>query len=200
MLKFQPTKVDGRKTRHLHRRPELLKALTDYVLDNGFAGLSPRPTADALGVTHSTLLRHFGSKANLISAIIEEVCADLVKRASDQVLDLTMPTDQILRGAWRQLCEPKEQRQFVVLFELVSLSAREAERYGALPKVLIEGLLEPIQENLQHNGWNPEEARQVATAILAQIRGLQLDLAITGDQQRVDQAMYRYIDMITAGH
>ena len=87
-----------------------------------------------------------------------------------------------------------------MLFELVSLSAREAERYGALPKVLIEGLLEPIQENLQHNGWNPEEARQVATAILAQIRGLQLDLAITGDQQRVDQAMYRYIDMITAGH
>ena len=35
--------------------------------------------------------------------------------------------------------------------------------------------------------------------ILAQIRGLQIDLAITGDQQRVDQAMHRYIEMIIAG-
>ena len=88
-------------------------------------------------------------------------------------------------------------RQFVVLFELVALSARDPARYGALPNVLIKGFLEPIQENLCYNGWNPEESRELATAILALIRGLQLDLAITGDLQRVNQAMYRYIDMIT---
>ena len=45
-----------------------------------------------------------------------------------------------------------------------------------------------------------EESRELATAILAQIRGLQLNSAITGDLQRVNQAMYRYIDMITAGN
>ncbi len=197
MHSTHPTSVDGRKSRHLHRRPELLKALTNHVLENGVASLSLRPTADALGVTHSTLLRHFGSKELLIAAIVEAVCAELVARATDQVTDLTIPTDQLLRGAWQQLCEPGQQRQFVVLFELVALSARDPARYGALPNVLIKGFLEPIQENLCYNGWNPEESRELATAILAQIRGLQLDLAITGDLQRVNQAMYRYIDMIT---
>ncbi len=198
MQSTHPTPVDGRKSRHLHRRSELLKALTDHVLENGVAGFSLRPTADALGVTHSTLLRHFGSKELLIAAIVEAVCAELVARATEQVTDLTIPTNQLLRGAWQQLCEHGQQRQFLVLFELVVLSARDSDRYGALPKVLIEGLLEPIEENLRHNDWNPEESRELATSILGQIRGLQLDLAITGDLQRVNQAMYRYIDMITA--
>lgn len=198
MLSTKPTKADGRKTRHLHRRPELLKAVTDYVLDHGIVGLSLRRTADALGVTHSTLLRHFDSKEFLIAAIVEVVCDELVSRAKNQQHDLTSSTNQMLKNAWKQLCEPSQRRQFVVLFELVALNAREPGRYGALPKVLVEGLLAPIQVNLQHNGWKPDEARQLATALLAQFRGLQLDLAITGDQQRVDQAMHRYIDMITA--
>ena len=127
MHRIKSTKADGRTTRHQERRPELLRAVTDHVLANGFASLSLRATAKALGVTHSTLLRHFGSKERLIVAIIEEVCADLVQRATEPVLDLTIPTDQILRGVWQQLCKPKEQRQFIVLFELVSLSIREPE-------------------------------------------------------------------------
>lgn len=198
MHSILPTAADGRKSRHLHRRPALLKALTDYVLDNGFTDLSLRQIAGALGVTHSTLLKHFGSKDLLIDEIVNEVCEELVARATDQVHDLTIPTDLMLRSAWRQLCKPSQRRQFIVLFELAALNAREPGRYGALPKVLIEGLLGPIQENLQHNGWNPEEARQLATSILAQIRGLQLDLAITNDRQRVDQAMHRFIDMMIA--
>ena len=193
-----PTKIDGRTTRHLHRRPELLKAVTDYVLDNGLAGLSLRPTADALGVTHSTLLRQFGSKDILIAEVVEGICAELVARVTGQASDLTIPTNQLLRSTWQQLCEPDERRQFLVLFELVALNARQPGRYGSFAELLVEDLLAPIDENLRHNGWTAEEARELATAILAQFRGLHLDLAITGDQQRVDQAMYRFIDLITA--
>ena len=191
-------KIDGRSTRHLHRRPELLEAVTDYVLDNGIAGLSLRPTADALGVTHSTLLRHFESKDLLIAEVIEGICAELVDRATGQVVDLAGPTGQMLRSNWQMFSEPSNQRQFLVLFEVVALNARHPGRYGSLADLLVERLLAPIEENLRHNGQNPQEARVLATAILAQVRGLHLDLAISGDQKRVDQAMYRYIDMVTA--
>ncbi len=34
----------------------------------------------------------------------------------------------------------------------------------------------------------PDRARVVAIALLAQIRGLQFDLAATGDRERVDRA------------
>lgn len=191
-------KVDGRTTRHVHRRSELLKAVTDYVLDNGVAALSLRPTADALGVTHSTLLRQFGSKDLLIAEVVEGICVELVGRATDQVVDLNMSTEQTLRSNWQQFCEPSHQRQFLVLFELVALNARQPDRFGSLAELLVEGMLAPIEENLRLNGRNPEEARQLATVILAQVRGLHLDLAITGDQRRVDQAWNRFVDMITA--
>ena len=36
--------------------------------------------------------------------------------------------------------------------------------------------------------------------ILAQIRGLHLDLALSNERQRADRAMQRYIDMITTQH
>lgn len=191
---------DGRTTRHLHRRPELLKAATNYVLDNGIAGLSLRPAAVALGVTHSTLLRHFESKDLLVAEVIKNICAELAERVTNPVGDLSIPTGQMLRSDWQHFSKPSERRKFLMLFELVALDAREPGRYGALADVLVEGLLAPIEKNLQHNGWDATEARELATAILAQARGLHLDLAITGDQQRVDRAMYRYIDMITASH
>jgi AcrR family transcriptional regulator len=35
-------RVDGRTLRFQHRRPELLAAATEYVLDHGIAGLSLR--------------------------------------------------------------------------------------------------------------------------------------------------------------
>lgn len=191
---------DGRTTRHLNRRPELLKAATDYVLETGIAGLSLRPAAEALGITHSTLIRHFESKDLLLAEIIEKICADHASQVAIQFGDPTIPTDQMLRSSWQYFSSPSERRKFIVMFELTALSAREPSQYGPLADALVESVLAPIAKNLQHNGWNPVEARELATTILAQVRGLHLDLAITGDHERVDQAMYRYIDMITARH
>lgn len=191
-------RVDGRTTRHEHRRPELLDAATNYVLDHGIAGFSLRPAAEALGVTHATLLRHFGSKEQLIIAVTGEICRDLVTRVTDLVGDLAAPTDHVLRTIWKHLCAPDERRQFLLLFELVAMNAREPGRYGSLSTMLLDELLAPLEENFTNNGHQPAAARELATGVLAQTRGLQLDLAISNDQLRADRAMHRYIDMITA--
>jgi hypothetical protein len=40
----------------------------------------------------------------------------------------------------------------------------------------------------RQDGWAPEDASALATLLLAQIRGLQLDLLVSGDRARVDRA------------
>lgn len=68
---MQDKRPDGRRVRHQHRRPELLEAVTEYILENGLTDLALRPLAVEIGVTHSTLLRHFSTKDDLIFAVIE---------------------------------------------------------------------------------------------------------------------------------
>jgi AcrR family transcriptional regulator len=78
-------RVDGRTLRFQHRRPELLAAATEYVLDRGIADLSLRPVAQSLGVTHATLLRHFSSKDELIKCVVEKIRTDLIAQVNQPI-------------------------------------------------------------------------------------------------------------------
>lgn len=188
-------RVDGRTLRHQHRRPELLEAAVEYVLEHGLAELSLRPMADELGVSHSTLIRHFGTKEKLVIEVMDSIRADLFNRPRASVVDA--PLAQVFRATWKRLCEPAERRQFVLLFEVVALQSRDPDRFGPLAPMLITDFLGPIEAALRNHGLSGRQVRDVATGYLALVRGLQLDLAVSGDQRRVDAAMNRYIDTIT---
>ena len=190
--------VDGRTLRYQHRRPELLAAAVEYILERGIAELSLRPMARELGVTHATLLRHFGTKEALVMEVVNSIREDLldqlVRSPGDRVPDTP---GRAMWAAWRQLSEPSERRQFVLLFELVAMHARDPSRFGSLAPMLVTDFLGPIEASLRSYGLSGREARALATGFLAQVRGLQLDLAVTGDQRRVDAAMKRYIETVT---
>jgi len=190
--------VDGRTLRHQHRRGELLAGAVEYILENGVAELTLRPLAKALGVTHATLLRHFGTKEQLVTEVITAIRVDMLDKLGASVGDIAaVPPARSMRTVWRQLCEPAERRQFALLFELAAIQAREPDRFGSLATVLIADFLQPIETSLRSLGLSRSEARAIATGFLAQVRGLQLDLAVSGDRRRVNAAMNRYIDLIT---
>jgi len=181
-------RVDGRTLRFQHRRPELLAAATEYVLDHGIAGLSLRPVAQALGVTHATLLRHFSSKDELIKCVVEKMRTDLFAQVTaDRELQEAGSTAQLLRITWRRLCEPKEQRQFLLLFETVAAKGWQSSDGGELARSM-DDFVDFIAGWLRQDGWVPEDASTLATLLLAQIRGLQLDLLVSGDRARADRA------------
>ena len=52
------------------RRAEWTSAATDYALEHGLIGLSLRPLAADLGTSDRMLLYHFGSKDELVAAIL----------------------------------------------------------------------------------------------------------------------------------
>ncbi|MDJ0491395.1 TetR/AcrR family transcriptional regulator [Rhodococcus qingshengii] len=191
-------RVDGRTLRHQHRRPELLAAATEYVLDHGIGEVSLRPIAQALGVTHATLLRHFSSKDELLLQVLEKIHADFRERLrSDDELRGADSASTFVQVVWHRLCDPREQRQFVLLFELVGRTAREPDRGGRIVQSIVNDWLMPIEERLMRDGWLPDDASIMATLILAQVRGLQLDLVMTGDHDRVDRAFASTVDLVT---
>jgi len=191
------SRIDGRTLRYQHRRPELLAAATEYVLDHGIGDISLRDMARALGVTHATLLRHFSSKEDLLLQVIAKIRADFAHQlASDDQMRSTQPASELLRATWIRLCEPAEQRQFALLFELVGRATREGGRVAELAQSTIGDWLSIVAEQLSRSGYPPQEADALATLLLAQVRGLQLDLLLTGDRTRVDRALEALIAMI----
>ena len=52
-------------------RETLLPLLAAYVLENGLADVSLRPLAKAAGTSDRMLLYHFGSKEELVAALLE---------------------------------------------------------------------------------------------------------------------------------
>lgn len=192
-------RVDGRALRHRHRRPELLDAAVEYVLEHGIADLSLRPFARELGVTHATLLRHFGSKEELVREVVVRIREDLLDESARLPPDRAPATPaEAMWGAWRRLTDPAQRRQFVLLFELVAAHARDPGRFGPLAPLLVADFLGPVRASLEGYGLPAHDAEELATGFLALVRGLQLDLAVTGDEQRVDEAMGLYVRAVTA--
>ncbi|WP_245719958.1 TetR/AcrR family transcriptional regulator [Nocardia uniformis] len=188
-------KIDGRALRFRHRRPELLAAATEYVLDHGISDLSLRPVAQALGISHATLIRHFATKDALVNEVLEHIRTDFEERLLAAEIRRVESPAALLRAVWNHLCQPREQRQFLILFELVAVAARTPHHPAAR---LVTDWLTVIERELARYQWPPENRSRTATFLLAQIRGLQLDLISTGDTARVNEAFESTVDFLTS--
>ena len=176
----------------------MLAELTEYLLDHGVADLSLRPAAQAIGVTHATLLRHFATKEALILEVVDSIREGLVARLSAE-MDAHRSRDvtEFLRNQWRYFTKPDELRQFLLLFELVSAHGRAPEHRGDLTNALQRDLVEVIRVRLETQLHVPaEEATTLTLLAIAQIRGLVIDLVLTADRSRADAAMEQFIALV----
>lgn len=180
--------VDGRSARWAHRRPELVAAATRYVLDHGVSDLTLRPLASAMGVTIATVVRQFGSKEALVEEISRAINEDLLTTLREDPELIGLPPVQTLRTLWRRWLDPSQGRQFRLLFELYGLALRHPEQYRWFTESIVADWLPQIEAPLIGDGVDPDIARQLATLVLAVLRGLHLDLVATGDLDRVDAA------------
>ncbi|MDJ0105038.1 TetR/AcrR family transcriptional regulator [Rhodococcus erythropolis] len=197
----ESNRIDGRTVRFRERRPQLLAAVTEYVLDHGVLGLSLRPLAAGVGVTHATLLRHFESKEQLLAEVAEHLRENFAKHLDNApgLADVTSVGD-LARALWRTLCDPSQQRQFLLLFELAGWRAGAGLDPRSLSSPLVHTWVAMLGERLAKQGWNDADAIARATLFLAQARGLQLDLLITGERDRVDTAFEVSLELLTLTH
>ncbi|GAA1741733.1 TetR/AcrR family transcriptional regulator [Isoptericola hypogeus] len=56
----------------IRRREQLVAAAIEVFAEHGYAGGSLRAIAEHAGVSHASLIQHFGSKEGLLTAVLEE--------------------------------------------------------------------------------------------------------------------------------
>ncbi len=161
------------------RRSELLDRAVEYAIEHGLSDLTLRPLADALDVMPNTLVHHFGSKDELLAAILNGV-RDRLRAVYVQAQQNDQGHRQAIADVWAWSSDEKHARFFRSFFEAYGLALRQPERFSAfLERVIAD--------------WLPAEQSEQSTLELAVLRGLLLDLLTTGERDRVDAAFSRFL-------
>jgi AcrR family transcriptional regulator len=171
------------------RRGELLERVADHLLAQGIARFSLRSAAELVGTSARMLVHHFGSKEQLLSEALSLVRTRQLELVANARTKPVAMFDQVFHDAWRILAGAEYRSYFLLNHELIALALREPRRYRAFLKSTTEEWRSGLSGALLAQGCSPEEASALSTMYLATLRGVLLDLAVTGDAFRVEKAI-----------
>lgn len=186
--------VDGRTSRHAHRRPELLELGADQLLVHGLSRVSMRPFAQSIGISHATLLHHFASKEDLLTELVGHLADQELGYWATQISE--PDRRQFARRIWVHYSSTRGQRLFRLMFEAVGLRAYDEDFYGPLAMRMAAPWQMALEGLVAASSRPTGEATGLATLAIAQFRGLQLDLLATQDQARVDAAFELWLTRV----
>ncbi|MER9648686.1 TetR/AcrR family transcriptional regulator [Mesorhizobium sp. M0199] len=168
------------------RRAKLLDAVVDYTVEHGFSDVSWRPVAAALGVSPTTLVHHFGTKGQMLVAVLGRLRERILGASTDargEEADLATAA----REAWTRTSDPKLWPEFRLFFAVYGRALQAPHQFeGFLERVVADWM--NILRDTQGPGIDQAVATRRATLVVATIRGLLLDLLATGDRDRVQDA------------
>jgi len=169
------------------RRRELLDALIDAFASGGIGARSLREVAGAVGTSHRMLLHYFGSRDELLLAIVEEV----ERRQASRLADLPDDPADAVAAMWADLRRPELRPFERLFFECYARAAQGEAPFTRLLPAAVDGWLTQVDE-LTDGTADPAIVRLG----LAVTRGLLLDLVATGDDEGVDAAAAGFVALL----
>jgi AcrR family transcriptional regulator len=167
-------------------RQRLLAACTDHALAHGLPDRL-EPLAAAAGTSSRMLIYHFGSRDRLLREVLGqarqrqlEAFTELLRLRPDE------PYPQTLARAWSAISGP-EGEPYLRMFSRLHDSAGEP-LWPGFRRAATTDWLAPLEEGMGSLG-RPE----LATVVLAVIRGLLMDLDATGDAERTGRAFRAFL-------
>jgi AcrR family transcriptional regulator len=162
-------------------RQRLLDACTDYALEHGLPDRLG-PLATAAGTSNRMLIYHFETRDGLL----REVLGQARRRQVEAFTDLLRvrpeePYPATLSHAWSTMTGPQGQ-PYLRMFSRLHDTAGEP-LWPGFRRTATTDWLAPLEEGMRSLG-RPE----LATVVLAVIRGLLMDLDATGDDDRTRHA------------
>jgi AcrR family transcriptional regulator len=173
-----------------HAQPEikqrLLDACTDHALEHGLPD-QLEPLAVASGTSARMLIYHFGTRDALLRAVL----ANARQRQLDSWTELLQarpnePYPVTLERAWATMAGPDGQPYLRMFGQLRQNT--EQLLWPDFRRQATTDWLPPLEEGL-HSIGRPE----LATLLLAVIRGLLMDLDATSDTARTEQAFHLFL-------
>ena len=177
------------------RRDELLELAYQYATRNGLAELSLRPLAAAVGSSPRVLLFLFGSKDQLLRALLARARQDQLTLL-ERMRTASAPADlaAAVRGLWHWLAAPAHRPLLALWLEAYAQSLRQPHGpWGGFARQTVEDWLAELAlaQSPAHRRSTLDTAER--TLALAVMRGVLLDLLATGDQERTTAAMEHYL-------
>jgi AcrR family transcriptional regulator len=166
------------------RRDELALGATDYVLEHGLVGLSLRPLAEALGTSDRMLLYHFGTKDDLVTAIL--------RTSNDRSISQlrALPPSRGVRRAvldvWEVITSSTIAACARMYVEASALGLFGREPYASVVKELNAEWMAALADHLVASGATRGKAGRIAALVDSAVMGLFLDrpLEEAGEQRR----------------
>jgi AcrR family transcriptional regulator len=175
------------------RREELLELAYRYVLDCGLTGLSLRPLAAAVGSSPRVLLFLFGSKHELVRALLARARADelaLLDRVRGDAGDLTAATAAV----WRWLAADEHRPLLRLWAEGYAQSLVEPDGpWAGFARATVEDWLALLASAQPRAIRRTKAGLAERTLGLAVLRGALLDLLATDDIRRTTAAVDRHL-------
>lgn len=123
------------------RRAEITARVADHILAHGLDGSSLRPLAKAAGTSDRMLLYYFRDKADLITAALDVIAAELTTILESRTGKTPRPLDE-LRPALIEIILAKDLWPYMRLWlEIASLAAKSDPFYHALGNQIARGFL-----------------------------------------------------------
>ena len=173
------------------RRAELLDAVVDYTVAHGFSDLSWRPVAATLGVSATTLVHHFGSKEQMIEAILGRL-RERIFAATSGVPGARPDLATAARLVWARTSDPGREPEFKLFFAVYARALEAPAQFAGFLEQVVSRWMAALVE-AQGPDTDPAAATRTATLVIATIRGLLLDLLATGDRARVQDAAESFL-------
>jgi AcrR family transcriptional regulator len=175
------------RTPNLGRRRQLLEAVFEEFAAGGVGDRSLRELAAAVGTSHRMLLHHFGSRENLLVAIVEEA----ERRQMALVPDLPMNPADGFAAMWADLRRPELRRVERLFFECYARAAQGEKPFTRMVPGAVDDWLREVEAtaDVPYDG-------AMARLGLAVTRGLLLDLVATNDDAGVDAAANAFVKLL----
>jgi AcrR family transcriptional regulator len=169
------------------RRRQLLDALVDEFATGGVGGRSLREVAEAVGTSHRMLLHHFGSKEDLLVAIVEAV------ERRQMTLLPGLPTDPAdnFAAMWSDVSRPELRHAERLFFECYARASQGEKPFDRMVPGAVNGWLDEVEAVADR----PVD-RAFARLGMAVIRGLLLDLVATDDDAGVKAAADVFVSLL----
>ncbi len=167
-------------------KPELLKKMGAYVLENGLSTASLRPLAQAAGTSDRMLIYHFETKESLITEVLQFLAQDFAQK-----LETALPSDrQTSTGAMpRQIMSVLRRAEFrpyiAIWLDIVASAAFNRASYRETGGNIADFFVNWIAVRLPPSTENP---KATAHLMLTLIEGAHA-LDTVGRTEIADQAI-----------
>jgi AcrR family transcriptional regulator len=175
------------RTPDLARRRQLLDALIEEFAAHGIGDRSLREVATAVGTSHRMLLHHFGSREELLLAIV----AGVERRQMTFLPELPAGPAASFAAMWADVRRPELRHLERLFFECYARAAQGEKPFAGMVPGAVDDWLTEV-EDLAEGPFEPAMVRLG----LGVVRGLLLDLVATNDEAGVDAAAQAFIELL----